>query len=194
MAKVIREEIGRFYHHYPRVAAIITAQADGKSDAMAAAWHSPISVAPPIYGVSIHPKRFSLELILKGKEFGVNFIPFDRAELVASVGGSKGEEIDKFQRFGIATEPPSKTAVPILKDAYAAYECRLLDHKTYGDHEWIVGEILVVHLLEESFTPQQVLDLDRVSPLLYLGAELYLGLAKETMRQFDCQIYGKRGE
>ena len=49
------------------------------------------------------------------------------AELVASVGGSKGEEIDKFQRFGIATEPPTKTTVPILKDAYAAYECGLFN-------------------------------------------------------------------
>ncbi len=194
MAKVIREEIGRFYHHFPRVAAIITAQADGKSNAMTVAWHSPISFDPPIYGVAIHPQRFTCELILKGKEFGVNFVPFDLAELVASVGGSSGKEIDKFQRFGIATDPPSKTAVPILKDAYAAYECRLIDHKTYGDHEWMVGEILVVHLLEEAFTPQQVFDLDRASPLLYLGAEFYLTPARETMRHLDRQIYGKRGE
>ena len=37
------------------------------------------------------------------------------AELVVSVGGSTGREIDKFQKFNIALDKPVKTAVPILK-------------------------------------------------------------------------------
>jgi len=40
--------------------------------------------------------------------------------------------------------------VPVLKDAYAAYECKLVDSKPYGDHLWIVGEIVAVHFLEEA--------------------------------------------
>jgi flavin reductase (DIM6/NTAB) family NADH-FMN oxidoreductase RutF len=30
----------------------------------------------------------------------------------------------------------------LLKDAYASYECNLLDNKTYGDHVWVVGDIV----------------------------------------------------
>ena len=55
MAKVISEGIGTFSQHYPRVAAIVTAQAKGKANAMAVAWHSVISVKPPLYGVLIAP-------------------------------------------------------------------------------------------------------------------------------------------
>ncbi len=190
MDKVITEDIGALSQHYPRVAAVVTAQANGRDNAMAVAWHTFISVSPPLYGISISPKRFTYQLIADSKEFGVNFLPFAEAKLVASVGGSKGYEIDKFNRFNIARDKPVKTAVPILKAAYAAYECKLVDDKGYGDHRWLVGEIVAVHLLREAFTPEETLDLDKVSPLLYLGHELYATTSKD-IRYLDREVYGK---
>lgn len=192
MAKVISEGIGTFSQHYPRVAVIVTARAKGKVNAMAVAWHLVISVNPPLYGVSIAPKRFTYELIADDKEFGVNFLPFEMAELVASVGGSSGREMDKFQKFNIALDKPVKTAVPILKDAYAAYECKLVDDKLYGDHRLLVGEIVAVHWMEEAFTPEGTLDLDRISPALYLGRDSYLTTAKDKVRRLDRGVYGKQ--
>lgn len=192
MSKISTESVGQFYQHYPKVAAIVTASARGKKNAMAAAWHSSVSFKPPLYGVSIAPKRFTYQLILESKEFGINFVPFEAAELVASVGGSGGSEVDKFQKFGISEERPLKTSVPILKDAYAAYECKLVDSKTYGDHVWVVGEIVAVHFVDDAFTVKGVLDLSRLSPALYLGAELYATMDKESVRLLDREVYGRR--
>jgi len=192
MAKVISEDIGAYSHHYPRVATIVTAQAEGKENAMAVAWHTSISFAPPLYGISVSPQRFTYQLIVDSKEFGVNFLPFEQAELVASVGGSKGEEIDKFRQFDIAQDKPVKTAVPILKAAYAAYECKLIDDKGYGDHRWLVGEIVAVHLLKKAFASEETLDLAKVSPILYLGNERYLTVSRETIKYLDRKVYGKR--
>ena len=192
MAKTIREGVGKFYQHYPRVAVVVTAHAKGRNNAMAAAWHVPLSRRPPLYGVSIAPERFTYQLIVDSKEFGVNFLPFDTAERIALVGGSHGQEIDKFQRFNIVRDKPLKTSVPILKDAYAAYECRLVDDRACGDHRLLVGEIVAVHWLKEVFTPEEVLDLDKVSPALYLGHELYLTVSKDSVRSLDREVYGKR--
>ena len=191
MDKVITEDIGAFSQHYPKVAIIVTAQAKGRDNAMAVAWHTSISLKPPLYGVSIAPKRFTYQLIADSKEFGVNFLPFAEAELIASVGGSGGYEIDKFHRFNIARDKPIKTAVPILKAAYAAFECQLVDDKLYGDHRWLVGEIVAVHLLREALTPEETLDLEKVSPILYLGHDLYLTTSKD-IRYLDREAYGKR--
>ncbi len=192
MTKVISEEIGAFYQHYPRLAVIVTAQAKGKGNAMAVAWHTPISFSPPLYGVSISTKRFTYQLIVDSREFGVNFLPFAQAELVASVGGSSGGEVDKFQRFNITTDKSIKTAAPILKDAYAAFECKLIDDRGYGDHRLLVGEVVAVHLLKEAFTLGETLDLDKVSPTLYLGHDLYLTSAKDTVTCLEREVYGKR--
>ena len=186
MNKIISEGVGAFAQHYPAVATIVTAQAEGKENAMAVAWHAPVSVKPPLYGVSISPKRFTYQLITDSKEFGVNFLPFEAAELVAS-----GSEIDKFQRFNIAKNKPVRTAVPILEAAYAAYECRLVDDRDYGDHRWLVGEIVAVHWLKEVFTPDEVIDWDKVSPILYLGNELYITTSKDTIKSLDRKVYGR---
>ena len=191
MAKVISEDVGAFAQHFPAVATIVTAQANGKENAMAVAWHTSISFRPPLYGISISPKRFTYQLIVDSKEFGINFLPFEEAELVASTGGSSGREIDKFQRFKIARDEPVKTAVPILKTAYAAYECKLVDDKGYGDHRWLVGEIVAVHLLEKAFAPDETLDLDKISPILYLGNDRYSTTSRETIKHLDREVCGK---
>jgi len=190
VARISIEGAGQFSYHYPRLVVIVTAQAKGRDNAMTVAWHSPISVKPPLYGIAITSRRFTYELIMQGGEFGINFLPFEKAELMASVGGSRGKEVDKFERFHIAREKPLKTKVPILADAYLCYECKLVDHKPYGDHEWVVGEVVATHLLEEAFTQEKVLDVAQVSPSLYLGAERYLTTKKET-RHLDRQVYGR---
>ncbi len=192
MPKIKSEEVGEFYQHYPKVAAVLTVSAGGNRNAMAAAWHSAISFKPPLYGVSVAPKRFTYQILLESKEFGINFMPFEAAELVASVGGSGGKEIDKFMRFDIAEEKPLRTSVPILKDAYAAYECKLVDNKAYGDHVWVVGEIVAVHYIDDFFTTEGTLDLSRLNPTLYLGAEVYITTDRKSVRLLDRDTYGRR--
>jgi flavin reductase (DIM6/NTAB) family NADH-FMN oxidoreductase RutF len=192
MPRVRTASVGEFYQHYPKVAAILTVNAGGKKNAMAAAWHSAISYQPPLYGVAVAHKRYTHKLIIEAGEFGINFVPFEDAELIASVGGSGGSEIDKFRKFSLAEEKPLKTGVPILRDAYAAYECRLMESRTYGDHAWMVGEIVAVHFTDDLFTAKGTLDLSKLKPALYLGAELYITTKRESERLLDRETYGKR--
>lgn len=181
MSKVVTENIGKFSQHYPKPAVIVTASARGRDNAMTAAWHTSISLKPPLYGVAVTSKRFTYQLMIESREFGINFIPLEKAPLAAAIGGTSGQQTDKFEKFNIGTEKPSKTSAPILKDAYAAYECKLVDSKPYGDHLWIVGEIVAVHLLEEAFTSADVLNLDKVRPLLYLGSDFYASVDNNSV-------------
>lgn len=192
MTKGQSEGAGEYYQHYPRLAVVVTARAGGRANAMPAAWHSPLSMRPPLFGVSISPRRFTAGLILKSGEFGVNFVSVEVAELIASVGGCTGHEVDKFARFNIATEPPLKTQVPVLAQAYAAFECRLTDHRDYGDHIWFVGEVVATHLEPDVVAAGDVLDIARVTPLLYLGSDTYVGTDGRSLRRLDRRIYGQR--
>jgi flavin reductase (DIM6/NTAB) family NADH-FMN oxidoreductase RutF len=192
MDKQVIEGAGRFSYQYPLSAVIVTSHSGGKDNAMAVAWHSPLSTKPPLYGIAITSSRATYEYILEGKEFAINFLPMEKAELIAAVGGSKGKEIEKFEKFNIARKKAVKTSVALLQDAYAAYECTLVDHKTYGDHEWVVGDIVATHILEEAFTSKGLLDVARFSPALYLGGDIYLTTLKDTMKHLDRHEYGGR--
>lgn len=178
MPKVRAEKVGRFLQHYPKPATVVTVKAKGRENALAVAWHCALSFEPPLYGVAISPKRFSYELIVEAKEFAINFLTIESARLIASVGRTSGRELDKFERFQIATEKPIKISAPILKDAYAAYECKLVEHHTYGDHEWFVGEIVAVHYQKEAFDEHEVINLEKIKPAFYMGNDLYAELRK----------------
>ncbi len=190
MLKVVAEDIGAFYHHYPRTAAIVTVSHEGRKNAMAVAWHCPVSFNPPLYGIAIAPKRFSYNMICGAKQFGINFMPLDKAETIAAVGGSSGSFSDKFTQFNLQDDPAMKTDVPILKEAYAAYECMVYDNRIFGDHAWIIGSIVVVHADSKAFRADGTLDLDLLQPALYLGAETYCAVDKSTTRVLERQKYG----
>jgi flavin reductase (DIM6/NTAB) family NADH-FMN oxidoreductase RutF len=190
MSKVRTETVVRFYDHYPAVTAIVTVRHQDKSNALAVAWNFPLSVAPPLYGIAISKKRYSHELIVAAKEFAVNFVPLEQAELIAAVGSTSGRDVDKFKRYKIEAERPLKIESPLLIDAYAAYECRLVNTIEAGDHDIFVGEIVAVNYLEDAFDEKGVLKLDKVNPALYLGSEQYTTTSKDSLRRLDREQYG----
>ena len=192
MNKASTEGVGIFAQHYPRVAALITARTGSQANAMTAAWHMPISYNPPLYTVAIALKRFTYSLIATSHEFGVNFMPADQAEIVAAAGGTHGAEMDKFKAFHIGTDKPLKTGVPVLRTSYAAYECKVIDDRVYGDHRLLIGEIVAVHWLKEVFMEDGSLDLTQVSPTLYLGNEHYVSTESGAIRTLEREFCAER--
>ena len=192
MLKVVAENAGAFYQHYPRAATIVTVNYSGRKNAMAVAWHCPLSFNPPYYGIAVSPKRYTYNMIMESKQFGINFMPYDKNETVAAVGGSSGSYTDKFTEFNLVEDSPVKLDVPIIRDAYAAFECRVIDNRVFGDHAWIVGEIVAFHTSESVFKEDGVLDLSAVQPALYLGGDTYCTVDKTTVRFLDKEKYGKK--
>jgi len=184
--------VRKFYQFHPTLVAVITTRVGDKDNAMAAAWHSPLSFNPPLYGVSISPKRLTHNMMIEAEEFGVNFLPKEKAELVSAVGGCSGKDVDKFKAFGIEKDKPIKTNVPILEEAYAAYECKLITHHTYGDHEWFVGEILATHMDKKAFLESGLINLNYKVPPLYLGRDMYMIPKKWEILHLDREICRKK--
>ncbi len=190
---MITKETGSYYNACPRPLAVVTVHAHHKQvdNAMTAAWPCPISVKPPLYGVALSLDRYSFDLINESKEFGINFFPLEKAELVAGIGGTKGKEVEKFQKFGLTKEKDTGSEVPILEQAYAAYQCRFVESRVYGDHHWVVGEITAVFLQPEAFGGGRTMDLSKVNPIVYLGDENYTIPDVKKLRHVDRKVYSK---
>ncbi len=172
MGKIRTTEVSRFSYHYPRNTAIVSVKSEEAENCLAVAWHSSLSHNPPMYGVSIAPPRFSHKLISQSGEYAVNFLPFSQVKKVAAVGGVSGKNTDKFSQFNIEKEEPLVIDSPLLKDAYAAYECKLVSEESYGDHTWFVGEVVAAHYDEDAFG--KYLQAKELTPVLYLGGDVYL--------------------
>ncbi|MBI2855130.1 MAG: flavin reductase family protein [Chloroflexi bacterium] len=167
------EGAGSFRLDYPRLVAVVTCHARDMDNALTLAWHSPVSQRPPLIGIALSPKRLSHELIMEAGEFAINFLPIEKAELFAALGGSTGRQGNKFDRLHMARERGVKTSCPLLHEAYAAYECKVREHHTYGDHEWFVAEVVAAHFDQDVIGEDGTVDITKVRPALYLSGHRY---------------------
>jgi flavin reductase (DIM6/NTAB) family NADH-FMN oxidoreductase RutF len=191
MEKLTGKEIGEFYRHCPMAVAVITVHANGKDSGMSAAWVSPVSFSPPLFGVSIASKRHTHSMIVETGEFAVNFFTLEKAEIFAKFGGCSGKDTDKFGKFGVKARKGDTVRAPIIDGAYAVYECRLFDRKRFGDHDWFVGEILCIHRKEGAVTREGALDLESTAPSLYLGQETYATVQTDSARLLDRRKFAR---
>ena len=175
----------KFYFHYPFPVTVVVTKDGDKVNLMSAVWHTQLSFDPPLYGVLISRKRFTHQMIERSKQFTLNFLDYEFLETVAFVGSVSGREIDKAHVFDIPLEDGRIVDVPIMSEAYAAYECELYDERDYGDHTLFVGKIVGVHYAEELFKGEKfVPDVEKVFPVLYIGNEEFLTTDPSTKKKY----------
>jgi flavin reductase (DIM6/NTAB) family NADH-FMN oxidoreductase RutF len=170
-------ELEKFYYLFPQTVAVIGV---GKN-LMPAAWHTPISAKPPLYGVLISPKRHTFELLPECNGFTVNFLMHDQANLIAELGSTSGRDIEKINHFKIATRNAEKVDSVIMAASYGAYECEKYALHEYGDHFLLVGQILLIHVDRDILREQDLIDEKKVRPVLYFGKDRYLTIDPDTM-------------
>lgn len=166
-----------FYQYYPVIPTVVIVKSGDIMDALAVAWNMALSFEPPLFGIAISPERYSYKLLRKSGEFTANFLTFDNLGIIAAVGRTSGREIDKFSSYKIKTSPSSTIETPILKEAYTAYECKVVKQYRTGDHVLFVGEIQAVHYQAKCFgKKEKIPELKKFTPALYLGADHYVGI------------------
>lgn len=165
-----------YYHlSYPKVTVIVTCGTFEKPNALAVSWHTYLSFEPPLYGISIAPRRYSHNLIEKYGEFGVNFLPFEKSELVWKVGSVSGRNVNKFEKFNIKTFKGKVIRAPLITDSISAFECVVIDKFRVGDHTFFVGEIKVAWYRKDLFE-SGLLKPEKVSQAYYLGEGVFIAL------------------
>lgn len=167
---------GSTYFYYPRLVCIVGVLDEDKETCNFApvAWATPLSSAPPLYGVCLSPRTHTHKLVLKAGEFTINFMAHDDAGIVAAMGKLSGRTTDKVKALGLQLDPPDALRTPTLTRAYASAECLLVARHQLGDQTLFAGEVHSIRHDPDAFDGAGVLRPERVAPLLYLGAGRYL--------------------
>jgi len=169
----ITKDLNSLYYRLlcPRVVTIVVSlRPDGKPNAMVAAWHTPVSVNPPIVAIAIAPSRFTHNLIQNSGEFTINIPDMTLVEKVEVAGYNSGESMDKSTLFDYAPSRMLKT--PIIENAIGVIECKLNRMLEMGDHSIVFGN--VVGVSAKGFG-----EVWRTStPILHLGTNFYTELKK----------------
>ena len=132
---------------YPeQVVLAITKNDEGRINLMAIGWVCLVSDDPPMFLVGIDDQAYTLELIRRNREFVIAYPSTEMAKETLYVGTTHGHNEDKGTKSGLKVSPPSKGNVPILADAVANFECRLVTEYRPGNCPLIVGEVIASHV------------------------------------------------
>ncbi len=152
---------------YPeQVVLVITKNAEGRVNLMAVGWVCLVSDEPPMFLLGIDDPAYTLELIRKRGEFVVAYPSGSMAKETLYAGTVHGHREDKGRKAGLLFASAEVVDVPILADAVANFECRLVTEYRPGNCPLIVGEVVASHVNTD----------DSVRRLVNLGKGYQLGV------------------
>jgi flavin reductase (DIM6/NTAB) family NADH-FMN oxidoreductase RutF len=129
---------------------VVTTRLGDKVNGMTAAWVSQVSLNPLLVMVSIAPSRYSHTLIKESGIFAINVLSREQVDLAKRFGYKSGRKIDKFAGLDYLT---ASSGAPILPQAYAFLDLKLVHTFTAGDHSLFVGEVLEAKILHPQSQP-----------------------------------------
>lgn len=175
----MKRQLGQTDIFFPIPAALIVGGTNENADVATIAWVGMLSSTPPIVGVSFDKRRYTLELILRTKEFTVNIPSAHNYKEVDFCGLVSGRSTNKFIKAGLTLTAGSKTETPIINECPFNLECKVIQEVQLGDYILVMGEIVETHIDEDKLQfvndhPQ--IDICKTNPLVYCA----------TVREYWC--------
>jgi flavin reductase (DIM6/NTAB) family NADH-FMN oxidoreductase RutF len=117
-------------------------------NAFTAAWVMQVSFDPLLLALSIDPHHSSYRLLKEGRAFSINVLKKDQLDLAEHF--SRSTSVDKLAGTEWTTD---RAGLPLLREALAWFECRLVDEYRAGDHMLVLGNVIGGKLLDSKAEP-----------------------------------------
>jgi 3-hydroxy-9,10-secoandrosta-1,3,5(10)-triene-9,17-dione monooxygenase reductase component len=142
-----RRRLGRAIGRIPSGLFILTATAGGRDAASLVSWVQQAAFEPPCLTVALAADRPILPLIELAGGFALSIIAEGQSHLLRKYARGMPDAVNPFE--GIATRP-SPGGVPVLAEAAAWLECRLVERVQFpADHTLIIGQITAGEVLHD---------------------------------------------
>ncbi len=151
--------------------------AEGRANAMVAAWAGICCSKPPCLAVSLRAATYTHGCIMARKAFTVSVPSAGQAATADYFGLVSGRNEDKFARAGWTPVRSDLVDAPYVAECPLVVECKVLFVHELGLHTQFVGEILDVKAEESVLNEAGKAAMEKVRPMLYdTGARVYHGV------------------
>ncbi len=125
---------------------VVTATAGGKYAAGTVTWLSQCSFAPPLIMAGIRRDSELYKMIKSSRAFAVHIVGKGQKKLATTFFKNPVIEGDTLSGYHFET---GKTGSPVLEDAAAWFECRVVDETKHGDHTVFIAEVVAAGVRHE---------------------------------------------
>ena len=129
---------------------IVTAGKNEVYDGYLASWIQQVSFEPLLLSIAMRPGRPCYDFIQENGVFCINIVGQENNGLMKPFWKGYDPNASPFESL---EKRVSDLGSLILLDAMAAIECRKVSSSQPGDHELVIAEVLVSHMIKEKDKP-----------------------------------------
>lgn len=111
----------------PGPVLLVTTRDRGRNNIMTISWHMVTDFTPRI-ALTTGPWNYSYQALRSTGECVLAVPAVDLAEKTVAIGDCSGEQVDKFEKFGLTPLPAVEVKAPLIAECLACLECRVTDY------------------------------------------------------------------
>jgi flavin reductase (DIM6/NTAB) family NADH-FMN oxidoreductase RutF len=156
----------------PGPVVLLTTSHRGRINVMTLSWHTMMEFEPPLVGCVVSSNDFSFKALKATRQCVLNIPTAELAIQVTACGNSHGDQVDKFQLFGLTPGKAALVDAPLIEACYANLECRVVDTRLVNRYNFFILEVVKAWIDPACRAPQT---------LHHRGRGLFM-LAGETIK------------
>ena len=131
---------------------------DGSSDGVfTVTWNMPVRKEPPMVAIECSQNHHTYQFIRKTGEFAVNIPEAKQVDAILGCGRVSGKTgVDKFARFGLTRDKAEKIKAPVIREAFANIECRVLNVVDMGSSALLMAQMVSTQVDERHFVDGKI--------------------------------------
>lgn len=139
-------------HRFPEaVALIISKSKDGIVNLCPIGHFCMAASKPKTWGIGIYKEWQTNKNITETKEFVLCLPSMNQMDDLLYCGSHHGKEGDKTKRLDIKFHRSKFINTPVIEDAVACFECKVVKSTIIGDHTFFFGEILASYVSDKTW-------------------------------------------
>ncbi|GAA4340354.1 flavin reductase family protein [Flaviaesturariibacter amylovorans] len=145
----------------------------------------PVVVFSPARRVRDNTIKHTLENVLAVPEVVINVVTYDIVQQSSLSSCEYPKGTDEFLKAGFTKEAASVVRPPMVKEAKAKMECRVLEVKSLGEEggagQLVICEVLVVHIDDALLDAEKKIDQRKLDLVARLGGDWYTRVTPESL-------------
>jgi flavin reductase (DIM6/NTAB) family NADH-FMN oxidoreductase RutF len=145
----------------------------------------PIVVFSPARRVRDNTIKHTLENVLAVPEVVINMVTYDLVQQTSLSSCEYPKGADEFVKAGLSKEAATLVRPPMVKEAKAKMECRVLEVKSLGAEggagQLVICEVLVVHIDDSLLDADKKIDQKKLDLVARLGGDWYCRVTSESL-------------
>lgn len=151
---------------YPRPTLLVGANVDGKANFMAMGGGGVVNAEPPMMGVLLRHKSYTLKGIWQNKTFSINTPSVDQVKEADFCGITSGADVDKVKICQFEVFYGHLETAPLIEQCPVNLECRVAHIMNLGSHDFIIGQVEGTYVSEDCLTDGKP-DVDKIRPIVF---------------------------